>query len=82
MTLLNAYFDALTSFRAKEEEDESAYDQLSLVDHDYLEAILAMEGMVNHLSNSDRPEYVRLTTRLDSLFPNTTIDETNNPLDP
>jgi uncharacterized protein (UPF0147 family) len=82
MTLLNAYFDALTSFRAKEEEDESAYDQLSLVDHDYLEAILAMEGMVNHLRNSDRPEYVRLTTRLDSLFPNTTIDETNNPLDP
>lgn len=82
MTLLNAYFDALTSFKAKDEEDETAYEKLSLVDHDYLEAILAMEGMVTHVRNSDRPEYVRLTTRLDSLFPNTTIDETNNPLDP
>jgi len=82
MTNLNAYFDALTSFKAKEEEAEPDFDKLSLVDHDYLEAIIAMEGMVNHVRNSDRPEYVRLTTRLNSLFPNTTIDETNNPLDP
>jgi len=83
MTNLNAYFDALTSFKAEEEELElSDYDKLSLVDHDYLEAIIAMEGMVTHVRNSDRPEYVRLTTRLDSLFPNTTINETNNPLDP
>ncbi|MBL4572223.1 MAG: DUF1631 family protein [Gammaproteobacteria bacterium] len=82
MTLLNAYFDALTSFKAKEEEEDPDYDKLSLVDHDYLEAIIAMEGMVTQVRNSDRPEYVRLTTRLNSLFPNTTIDETNNPLDP
>lgn len=82
MTNLNAYFDAITSFTVKEEPEESDYDKLSLVDHDYLEAIIAMEGMVNHVRNSDRPEYVRLTTRLNSLFPNTTIDETNNPLDP
>ncbi|PCI78109.1 MAG: hypothetical protein COB20_06930 [SAR86 cluster bacterium] len=82
MTNLNAYFDALTSFKAKEEEEAPDFDKLSLVDHDYLEAIIAMEGMVTHVRNSDRPEYVRLTTRLNSLFPNTTIDETNNPLDP
>ncbi len=84
MTNLNAYFDALTSFTAQQEnkEDVSDYDNLSLVDHDYLEAIIAMEGMVNHVRNSDRPEYVSFTTRLKSLFPNTNIDETNNPLDP
>lgn len=82
MTNLNAYFDDITSFKVKDELEESDYDKLSLVDHDYLEAIIAMEGMVNHVRNSDRPEYVSLTTRLNSLFPNTTIDETNNPLDP
>lgn len=84
MTYLNAYFDALTSYKVEKDAELGLddYDKLSLVDHDYLEAIIAMEGMVNHVRNSDRPEYVRLTTRLDSLFPNITIDETNNPLDP
>jgi len=81
MTNLNAYFDALTSFRPKDAE-LSDYDKLSLVDHDYLEAIIAMEGMVNHARNSDKQQYVSFTTRLDSIFPNLTIDETNNPLDP
>lgn len=81
MTNLNDYFDALTSFKAKENE-ESDFDKLSLVDHDYLEAIIAMEGMVNHARNSDRQQYISFTTRLDSIFPNLTIDETNNPLDP
>lgn len=81
MTNLNDYFDALTSFKAKE-TDVSDYGKLSLVDHDYLEAIIAMEGMVNHARNSDIQQYISFTTRLDSIFPNLTIDETNNPLDP
>lgn len=81
MTNLNAYFDALTTFRAKDNE-VSDYDKLSLVDHDYLEAIIAMEGMVTQARNSDKQQYVSFTTRLDSIFPNLTIDETNNPLDP
>tara|TARA_B110000858_G_scaffold3502_1_gene4082 strand:- start:60852 stop:63113 length:2262 start_codon:yes stop_codon:yes gene_type:complete len=81
MTNLNDYFDALTMFKSKE-EDVSDYDKLSLVDHDYLEAIIAMEGMVNHARNSDKQQYLSFTTRLDSIFPNLTIDETNNPLDP
>lgn len=81
MTNLNDYFDALTSFKTKE-TDVSDYDKLSLVDHDYLEAIIAMEGMVNHARNSDIQQYISFTTRLDSIFPNITIDETNNPLDP
>lgn len=82
MTNLNAYFDALTMFKSTEEEEISDYDKLSLVDHDYLEAIIAMEGMVNHARNSDKQQYISFTTRLDSIFPNLTIDETNNPLDP
>ncbi len=81
MTNLNVYFDALTSFQTKE-ADISDYDKLSLVDHDYLEAIIAMEGMVNHARNSDIQQYISFTTRLDSIFPNLTIDATNNPLDP
>lgn len=81
MTNLNDYFDALTSFKAKDSE-LSDYDKLSLVDHDYLEAIIAMEGMVTHARNSDKQQYISFTTRLDSIFPNLTIDETNNPLDP
>ncbi|MEX0964273.1 MAG: DUF1631 family protein [Pseudohongiellaceae bacterium] len=81
MTNLNDYFDALTSFKTRDNE-VSDYDKLSLVDHDYLEAIIAMEGMVNHSRNSDKQQYISFTTRLDSLFPNLTIDETNNPLDP
>lgn len=81
MTNLNEYFDALTTLKMKETED-SDFGKLSLVDHDYLEAIIAMEGMVNHARNSDKQQYVSFTTRLDSVFPNLTIDETNNPLDP
>ena len=81
MTNLNDYFDALTMFKTKE-EDTSDYDKLSLVDHDYLEVIIAMEGMVNHARNNDKQQYISFTTRLDSIFPNLTIDETNNPLDP
>jgi len=83
MTKLNEYFDALTTFKVKTLEiDDADYDKLSLVDHDYLEAIIAMEGMVNQSRNSERPQYVSFTTRLDSIFPNLTINENNNPLDP
>jgi len=83
MTNLNEYFDALTTFKVKNLEiDDADYDKLSLVDHDYLEAIIAMEGMVNQSRNSERPQYVSFTTRLDSIFPNLTVNEINNPLDP
>ncbi|MFT4863789.1 MAG: hypothetical protein ACI95C_003023, partial [Pseudohongiellaceae bacterium] len=82
MTTLNGHFDALTSNTAKAPQLEVYEENLSLVDHDYLEAIIAMEGMVNHARNSDIQQYLSFTTRLDSLFENLTIDETNNPLDP
>lgn len=41
-----------------------------------------MEGIVNQSRNSERLQYVSFTTRLDSIFPNLTVNETNNPLDP
>lgn len=82
MTNLNGHFDALTSNAAKAPQLEVYEENMSLVDHDYLEAIIAMEGMVNHARNSDIQQYLSFTTRLDSLFENLSIDETNNPLDP
>jgi len=81
MTNLNAYFDALNGMTTKE-EDFSEYGNLSLADHDYLEAMIAMEGMMNHARNSDIQQYISFTTRLNSVFDNLNIDETNNPLDP
>lgn len=78
---LNGHFDALTTLVPKEDPIED-YEDLSLVDHDYLEAIIAMEGMVNHARNSDIQQYISFGTRMDSLFENLHIDETNNPLDP
>lgn len=81
LTNMNLHFDALTVAIPKEAPVED-YDSLSLVDHDYLEAIIAMEGMVNHARNCDIQQYISFTTRLDSLFENLRIDETNNPLDP
>lgn len=83
MIALNGQFDALFSPKVVDPEvDVTEYGNLSLVDDDYLEAIIAMEGMVNHARNCDIQQYISFTTRLDSLFPNLHIDETNNPLDP
>jgi len=78
---LNRYFDDLTAHRITEQEIDE-YGNLSLVDNDYLEAIIAMEGMVNHARNCDIQQYISFTTRLQTLFPNSQINETNNPLDP
>ncbi|MFT4887378.1 MAG: hypothetical protein ACJAY7_001132 [Pseudohongiellaceae bacterium] len=78
---LNAHFDSLTTLAPNEDSVED-YDDLSLVDNDHLEAIIAMEGMVNHARNSDIQQYISFSTRLNSLFENVHIDETNNPLDP
>ena len=81
MHKLNSYFDNLAVHRITEQEIDD-YGNLSLVDHDYLEAIIAMEGMVNHARNCDIQQYISFTTRLGTVFPNLQIDESNNPLDP
>jgi hypothetical protein len=80
---LNEYFDELTSLNnSPKAVAELEADNLTLVDHDYLEAVIAMEGMVTHARNSDVKQYISFTARLDSLFSNMQIDESNNPLDP
>ena len=58
------------------------YNSLSLVQEEDLEAIIAMEGMIAHARNCDIHEYLCFTTRLDSMFFGTRIDESNNPMDP
>ncbi len=82
MTNLNAYFDGLTSLQVKETSKETDYDGLSLVDHDYLEAMIAMEGMVKNNRETERPQHNYFLTRLREMFPNFKVDESNNPLDP
>lgn len=78
---MRAYFDSLTGIVAKE-INVLDYGSLSLVEEDDLEAIIAMEGMISHARNSDISEYLSFTTRLDTLFYATRIDESNNPMDP
>lgn len=78
---LESYFDRLTTEK-EESVNLGSYGSLSLVGEDDLEAIIAMEGMVAHARNSDISEYIKFTTRLNSLFYGLLIDESNNPLDP
>lgn len=81
ITRLNGYFDALGVISEKEEIEVDSED-MSLVDHDYLEAIIAMKGMVERARESDTKQYISFSTRLGSLFHNMRIGPTNNPLDP
>lgn len=78
---MRGYFDALSGAATKE-VNVLDYGSLSLVEEDALEAIIAMEGMISHARNCDISEYLSFTTRLDTLFYGTRIDESNNPMDP
>lgn len=78
---MRAYFDELAGGGAKE-VNVMDYGSLSLVEEADLEAIIAMEGMISHARNCDISEYLSFTTRLDTLFYGTRIDESNNPMDP
>ncbi|GJM12434.1 MAG: hypothetical protein DHS20C12_08370 [Pseudohongiella sp.] len=80
-TNMRAYFDGLTGVVSKD-VNVLDYGSLSLVEEDDLEAIIAMEGMISHARNCDISEYLSFTTRLDTLFYGTRIDESNNPMDP
>lgn len=78
---MRVYFDELTGIVPKA-VNVLDYGSLSLVEEDDLEAIIAMEGMISHARNCDISEYLSFTTRLDTLFYGTRIDESNNPMDP
>jgi hypothetical protein len=83
MQNLHNYFDELTTLTVKDTEIEPEdYDSLSLVDQDYLEAMIAMEGMVRQLREAGVKGAKSFETRLETMFPNIHIDATNSPLDP
>ncbi|MFK7865548.1 MAG: DUF1631 family protein [Pseudohongiellaceae bacterium] len=78
---MNTSFDGLIEQKASQNDPTQGFDETAL-DGNYFEAVIAMEGMINHARNCDISEYLSFSTRLDSLFENFQIDETNNPLDP
>lgn len=84
MKNLYTYFEELTSLSVKDSEIEpDDYDNLTLVDHDYLEAMIAMEGMVKNIREQQEIKgFKSLLTRLEAMFPSYRIDESTNPLDP
>ena len=83
MNSLHDYFEELTTLLVNDTEIEpESYDNLSLVDHDNLEAMIAMEGMVKQLRDKEIKGMRSFLTRLETMYPNIRIDETNNPLDP
>lgn len=83
MNSIHSYFEELTTLVVKDPEIEpDSYDNLSLVDHDYLEAMIAMEGMVKQLRDKEIKGMRSFITRLETMYPNICIVETNNPLDP
>jgi hypothetical protein len=78
---LNHYYDVLNGEQSKP-INVLSYANLSLVGEEDLEALIALEGMISHSRNSDISEYLRFTTRLDSVLLGAVIDESNNPMDP
>lgn len=81
MVNLNASFDSLTNTQINM-PDISGYVDQSQTNEDSIEAALAMEGMIKHARNYHVEENISFITRLNAIFPNLQIDETNNPLDP
>lgn len=80
-TLLVDNFDCLVQFKEKT-ASVLDYASLKLVEEEDLEAMIAMEGMIAHARNCDIHQYLCFSTRFDSLFVSTHIDESNNPMDP
>jgi hypothetical protein len=74
-------FDELEGIRTRR-IDLGDYPSLSLVDAEFIEAANALEGMVNYARNTNIRALISFNTRLNELFDNETIDETNSPLDP
>jgi len=74
-------FDELVGIRTRK-IDLGDYPSLSVVDEHFIEAANALEGMVNYARNTNIKALIGVTTRLNELFDNQTVDETNNPLDP
>lgn len=78
---LGSGFDALVGIHTRKIE-LGDYPSLSLVDEDFIEAANALEGMVNYARYTNINALIVFNARLNELFEDQTVDETNSPLDP
>lgn len=70
------------SFSDEDTHFDEGSDYISLLDHDYIEAMIAMDSMVRAMREQAIPGMQSLQARLQSAYPDVSIDSTNNPLDP
>ena len=83
MENLNGYFDEIGVPASTHTEAETEkFEDLNQIDHDHLEAMVAMEEMIKQRGTSDIAGMRNFTARLESLLPGIRVDEANNPIDP
>ncbi len=82
VTHMNNNFDELLDKEIVKDNAVFSFENLSLVQEEELEVMVALEGMVNAARNEHLPVFISFNTRLASLFPGKRIDESTNPLDP
>lgn len=75
-------FDDLMDRESNKDDAVFSFENLSLVQEEELEVIVALEGMVNAARNKHLAVFISFNARLSSLFPKKRIDESSNPLDP
>ena len=75
-------FDDLMDRESNRDDAVFSFENLSLVQEEELEVIVALEGMVNAARNTHLAVFISFNARLSSLFPKKRIDESSNPLDP
>ena len=80
---LYEYFDQLGEEPGPEsDKPPEVTDSISLLDHDYIEAMIAMEGMTRKMHEKEILGEAEFLDRLGPLFPGIPISQKNNPLDP
>ncbi len=80
---LYAYFDRLASAPdSAEDVSPESTDSISLLDHDYIEAMIAMDGMIRQMREREAAAAAEFVLHLQRLNPARSVDQTSNPLDP
>ena len=83
MENLHSYFDEIGVPASSHTEAETdKFEDLNQIDHNHLEAMVAMEEMIKQRGISDIAGMRNFTARLEALLPGIRVDETNNPIDP
>lgn len=79
---MNKYFDELLNKDTSQRDDGISFDSLSLVEEEDYDAMMTVEAMVKVARKKHLPDFNRLHARLNAAFPDKTISEAENPLDP